>query len=199
MENIFVWRVTYICVHVTQAQFLPTSLKHVSPGMQFLGLGIGGLSHQSCMSLHIGPNSIVGGSIIYNMILSPLDYIHEWVQCALGTVRPCRLAFSIYGCRIIRYICRLSSRELACEIVWWNNLWRLLYGVVSRFIRKNGMHCMMWMSVKTIIRENGKQCTMQMPVKTTLRLYCDNSHLVSSACEIINVLRHSRLVIIDCL
>ena len=55
------------------------------------------------------------------------------------------------------------------------------------------------MPVKTIIRENGKQCMMQMPVKTTLRLYCDNSHLVPSACEIINVLRHSRLVIVDCL
>ena len=55
------------------------------------------------------------------------------------------------------------------------------------------------MPVKTIIRENGKQCMMQMPVKTTLRLYCDNSQLVSSACEIINVLRHSRLVIVDCL
>ena len=58
-KTFFVWRVTYICVHVTQAQS-----KHVSPGMQFLGLGIGGLSHQSCMSLHIGTNNIVGGSII---------------------------------------------------------------------------------------------------------------------------------------
>ena len=63
-KTFFVWRVTYICVHVTQAQFLPTSSKHVSPGMRFLGLGIGGLSHQSCMSLHIGTNNIVGGSII---------------------------------------------------------------------------------------------------------------------------------------
>ena len=62
METFFVWRVTYICVHVTQAQFLPTSSKHVSPGMRFLGLGIGGLSHQSCMSLHMGTNNIVGGS-----------------------------------------------------------------------------------------------------------------------------------------
>ena len=61
------------------------------------------------------------------------------------------------------------------------------------------MHCRMQMPVKTIIRENGKQCMMHMPVKTTLRLYCDNSHLVSNACEIINVLRHSRLVIVDCL
>ena len=61
-KTFFVWRVTYICVHVTQAQFLPTSSKHVSPGMRFLGLGIGGLSHQSCMSLHIGTNNIVGGS-----------------------------------------------------------------------------------------------------------------------------------------
>ena len=59
----FVWRVTYICVHVTQVQILPTSSKHVSDGMRFLGLGIGGLSHQSCMSLHIGTNGIVGGSI----------------------------------------------------------------------------------------------------------------------------------------
>ena len=32
-----------------------------------------------------------------------------------------------------------------------------------------------------------------------LRLYCDDSHLVSSECEIINVLRHSHLVIVDCL
>ena len=62
-KTFFVWRVTYICVHVTQAQILPTSSKHVSPGMLFLGLGIGGLSHQSCMSLHIGTNNIVGGSI----------------------------------------------------------------------------------------------------------------------------------------
>ena len=31
--------------------------------MRFLGLGIGGLSHQICMSLHIGTNNIVGGSI----------------------------------------------------------------------------------------------------------------------------------------
>ena len=43
---------------------LPTSSKHVSVGMRFLGLGIGGLSHQSCMSLHIETNNIVGGSII---------------------------------------------------------------------------------------------------------------------------------------
>ena len=64
-KTFFVWRVTYICVHVTQAQFLPTSSKHVSPGMRFLGLGIGGLSHQSCMSLHIGTNNIVGGSKIF--------------------------------------------------------------------------------------------------------------------------------------
>ena len=64
-KSFFVWRVTYICVHVTQAQFLPTSSKHVSPGMRFLGLGIGGLSHQSCMSLHIGTNNIVGGSMMH--------------------------------------------------------------------------------------------------------------------------------------
>ena len=61
-KTFFVWRVPYICVHLTQAQILPTSSKHVSPGMRFLGLGIGGLSHQSCMSLHIGTNNIVGGS-----------------------------------------------------------------------------------------------------------------------------------------
>ena len=61
-KTFFVWRVTYICVHVTQAQILLTSSKHVSPGMRFLELGIGGLSHQSCMSLHIGTNNIVGGS-----------------------------------------------------------------------------------------------------------------------------------------
>ena len=42
---------------------LPTSSKHVSVGMRFLGRGIGGLSHQSCMYLHIGTNNIVGGSI----------------------------------------------------------------------------------------------------------------------------------------
>ena len=41
-KTFFVWRVTYICVHVTQAQILPMSSKHVSPGMRFLGLGIGG-------------------------------------------------------------------------------------------------------------------------------------------------------------
>ena len=63
MEKFFVWRVTYICVHVTQAQILPTSSKHVSVGMQFLRLGIRGLSQQSCMSLYIGTNNIVGGSI----------------------------------------------------------------------------------------------------------------------------------------
>ena len=68
-KTFFVWRVTYICVHVTQAQFLPTSSKHGSPGMQFLGLGIGGLSHQSCMSLQIGTNNIVGGSIKCGMKL----------------------------------------------------------------------------------------------------------------------------------
>ena len=70
MENFFIWRVTYICVHVTQAQILPTSSKHVSVGMRFLGLGIGGLSHQSCMSLHIGTNNIVGGSIKKKIVLS---------------------------------------------------------------------------------------------------------------------------------
>ena len=63
----FVWGVTYICVYVTQVQILPTSSKHVLVGMQFLRLGIGGLSHQSCMSLHTGTNNIVGGFIIVNM------------------------------------------------------------------------------------------------------------------------------------
>ena len=52
----------HLCSRYTSA--IPTtSSKHVSPGMQFLGLGIGGFSHQSCMSLHIGTNNIVGGSI----------------------------------------------------------------------------------------------------------------------------------------
>ena len=32
----------------------------------------------------------------------------------------------VYGCHIIIYLCRLSSREMACEIVWGNNLWRLV-------------------------------------------------------------------------
>ena len=68
-KTFFVWRVTYICVHVTQAQFLPTSSKHVSPGMRFLGLGIGGLSQQSCMSLHLGTNNIVGGSIKVKLLI----------------------------------------------------------------------------------------------------------------------------------
>ena len=77
-KTFFVWRVTYICVHVTQAQFLPTSSKHVSPGMRFLRLGIGGLSHQSCMSLHIGTNNIVGGSITseYSIPRMEHDYFH---------------------------------------------------------------------------------------------------------------------------
>ena len=69
-KTFFVWRVTYICVHVTQAQILPTSSKHVSLGMRFLGLGSEGLSHQSCMSLHIGTNNIVGGSIISTLTIS---------------------------------------------------------------------------------------------------------------------------------
>ena len=75
-KTFFVWRVTYICVHVTQAQFLSTSSKHVSPCMRFLGLGIRGLSHQSCMSLHIGTNNIVGGSIIATL---------RWASCGPGT------------------------------------------------------------------------------------------------------------------
>ena len=67
-KTFFVWRVTYICVHITQAQFLPTSSKHVSPDMQFQGLGIVGLSHQSCIYLHIGTNNIVGGSIKHDFL-----------------------------------------------------------------------------------------------------------------------------------
>ena len=93
-KTFFVWRVTYICVHVTQAQFLPTSSKHVSPGMRFLGLGIGGLSHQSCMSLHIGTNNIVGGSINivdhyshYNdVIMSAMAFQITGISIACSTV-----------------------------------------------------------------------------------------------------------------
>ena len=79
-KTFFVWRVTYICVHVTQAQFLPTSSKHVSPGMRFLGLGIGGLSHQSCMSLHIGTNNIVGGSIIIEVTINEINHYIDTVN-----------------------------------------------------------------------------------------------------------------------
>ena len=43
---------------------LSTSSKHVSVGMTFLGLGIGVMSHQSCKSLRIWTNNIVGGSIM---------------------------------------------------------------------------------------------------------------------------------------
>ena len=53
----FVWRVTYICGHVTQAQILPTSLKHVSICVAFLGLG------KSWMSLRTATNIVIGGSI----------------------------------------------------------------------------------------------------------------------------------------
>ena len=42
---------------------MSTSSIHVSVGMAFLGLGIRGMSHQSCMSLCIGTDNIIGGSI----------------------------------------------------------------------------------------------------------------------------------------
>ena len=64
MENIFCLEShIHLCSRHTSANPAYV-IKHVSPGMRFLGLGIGGLSHQSCMSLHIGTNNIVGGSII---------------------------------------------------------------------------------------------------------------------------------------
>ena len=65
MENIFCLEShIHLCSrHTSAIPAYVTSSKHVSPGMRFLGLGIGGLSHQSCMSLHIGTNNIVGGSI----------------------------------------------------------------------------------------------------------------------------------------
>ena len=85
-KTFFVWRVTYICVHVTQAQFLPTSSKHVSPGMRFLGLGIGGLSHQSCMSLHIGTNNIVGGSINVILYTSVRKYIPRLITWIITSI-----------------------------------------------------------------------------------------------------------------
>ena len=55
---------------------LPTSSRHVSVGMIFRGLGIGGLSHQSCMSLHMGTNNIVGGSKSQDYIYGKLS---RWV------------------------------------------------------------------------------------------------------------------------
>ena len=83
---------------------------------------------------------------IYEMILSPLDYIHEWVQWSpwhSATLPPglqymyiyvyvyvyiyvwvCICAY-ICGWHIIRYVYRLSSIEMTCEFVWGNNLWRL--------------------------------------------------------------------------
>ena len=76
MEIIFCLESHIHLCHVTQAQILPTSSKHVSLGMQFLGLGIGGLSHQSYMSLHIGTNNFVGGSIS----LVCFANIHPWPQ-----------------------------------------------------------------------------------------------------------------------
>ena len=83
-NTFFVWRVTYICVRVTQAQILPTPSKHVSVGMQFLRLSIGGLSHQSCMSLHIGTNNIVGGSITSNCDMHVYKHIRN-IECIFMT------------------------------------------------------------------------------------------------------------------
>ena len=60
-----------------------TSSKHVSVGMRLLGLGIGGLSHQSCMSLHIWTNNIVGG---FNTKSFCQQNIHENVICKMITV-----------------------------------------------------------------------------------------------------------------
>ena len=54
---------------------------------------------------------------IYKMILSPLDCIHEWVQCALGTVRPCRLASSMY-----MYICVCMCIYVYICIYIWDGL-----------------------------------------------------------------------------
>ena len=78
----------------------------------------------------------------YHLIIITTDYIHEWVQCALGTVRPCRLASNIYGCLIIRYMCRLSSWEIACEIVWWNNCEDS--SVVLSLCSSRKMVCIVW-------------------------------------------------------
>ena len=63
---------------------LPTSSKHVSVGMGFPGLGIRDMSYQSCMTLRIGSNNIVGGSIIThprpnssdNVVKTPLNAGH---------------------------------------------------------------------------------------------------------------------------
>ena len=52
MENIFVWRVTHICVHVTQAQILLTSSKHVLLGMHFWGSVRGFVSPKLHVSTH---------------------------------------------------------------------------------------------------------------------------------------------------
>ena len=63
MENIFYLEShIHLCSRHTSANPAYVIKTYVSPGMRFLGLGIGGLSHQSCMSLHIGTNNIVGGS-----------------------------------------------------------------------------------------------------------------------------------------
>ena len=126
-KTFFVWRVKYICVHVTQAQFLPTSSKHVSHDMHFLGLGIGSLSHQSCMSLHIGTNNIVGGSIIVTKFLFLIIVIiifiiiiifmmcrfneyagFTWSSCHAGVVR--FLLDGCYGCWFVYVKQRTASR-----------------------------------------------------------------------------------------
>ena len=82
--------------------------------------------------------------IIYNMILSPhYHYVHERVQCALGTERPCCLTSSIYGCHTIRYMCKLSPEKWHAKLydettvkilVWYSRSvhlekWHALYDV----------------------------------------------------------------------
>ena len=112
-KTFFVWRVTYICVHVTQAQILPTLSKHVSPGMRFLGLGIGGLSHQSCMSLHIGTNNIVGGSIkmLSNLIIPVWNVLVD----ALSNY------FNQDYTTIFQFNVALSSAHLFCPSIMVSN------------------------------------------------------------------------------
>ena len=152
-KTFFVWRVTYICVHVTQAQFLPTSSKHVSPGMRFLGLGIGGLSHQSCMSLHIGTNNIVGGSInefyYHRCILGYLE-THWLANCSgLKTLNlvvtfahQCReplvsgntsLILPRYSVSSLVNSCQHGRREKRLEVVWINSLNSRLFLLIQRF------------------------------------------------------------------
>ena len=133
-KTFFVWRVTYICVHVTQAQFLPTSSKHVSPGMRFLGLGIGGLSHQSCMSLHIGTNNIVGGSIKK----IPREPITNQLKIAVEnqlTIN-CRQSAGIWRC----------NWKFGVSLNFFENLQQLmclylgLYSISSWSPRRDGKH-----------------------------------------------------------